>query len=341
MRSRDPLQLPVAALLAAAAAAAWFGADHFGMELLAEIAILAIFAMSLDLLVGVAGMVSLGHAGFLALGAYATAAATVLWGWPPAAGIALSVATAAAVATIAGIFAVRLTGVFFIMITLAIGQMLHAWFFKARAFGGDNGMAGTPRFDLTPLGLDSGDPGVFAAVALTAAALVYLGLLLLRRSPFGMMLAAIHRNADRLASLGCPVRRYKLAAFAAAGAVAGLAGALTAQHTGFVSPDLAFWTRSGEALIIVILGGSGSLIGAAGGATLFVILRNQLTDGSFWKGLSLPAAMADHWQLVMGLFFIAVVLAARDGLYGRLTWVIGRAAAKLAGRRPAGRRNRT
>ena len=99
-----------------------------------------------------------------------------------------------------------------------------------------------------------------------------------------------------------------------------------AQHTGFVSPDLAFWTLSGEALIIVILGGSGSLIGAAGGAALYILLRNQLNDAAVWRSLSLPPEMAGHWQLVMGLFFIAVVLLARDGLYGRLTWAIRRAA---------------
>ena len=333
MNGRDPLQLPVAGVLAGIAVAAWFGADYFGMELLAEVAILAIFAMSLDLLVGAAGMVSLGHAGFLALGAYATAAATVLWGWPPLAAVGLSVAAAAAIAVGVGFFAVRLTGVFFIMITLAIGQMVHAYFVKARVFGGDNGMAGTPRFDLAPLGLDSGDPAVFAACVLIAALLVYLALLLVRRAPFGMMLTAIHQNPGRLASLGCPVRRYKLAAFGAAGAVAGLAGALMAQHTGFVSPDLAFWTLSGEALIIVILGGSGSLIGAAGGAALYILLRNQLNDGAFWKSLSLPPEMADHWQLIMGMFFIAVVLLARDGLYGRLTWAIRHAALAVVRRR--------
>ena len=104
------------------------------------------------------------------------------------------------------------------------------------------------------LGLESADPAVFAALVVVVAALVYLALLLLRRSPFGMMLAAIHQNESRLAALGCPVRRYKLAAFAIAGGIAGLAGGLTAQHTGFVSPDLAFWTLSGEALIIVIPG---------------------------------------------------------------------------------------
>ena len=327
MRAGDPLQLPVAGLLAAIAVAAWIGADFFGMELLAEIAILAIFAMSLDLLVGVTGMVSLGHAGFLALGAYVTAGATVLWGWPPAAALACSVVAAAVIAVGVGLFVTRLTGVFFIMITLAIGQMFYAYFFKARAFGGDNGMAGTPRFDLGGLGLDSGDSGVFAALLLVVAALVYLALLLLTRSPFGMMLAAIHQNEGRLASLGCPVRRYKLAAFGVAGATAGLAGALMAQHTGFVSPDLAFWTLSGEALIIVIIGGSGSLVGAAGGAALFILLRDTLSSGAFWKSLALPAALAGHWKLVMGLFFITVVLVARDGLYGRLTWAVARLAA--------------
>ena len=336
MRERDPIQLPVAGLLAVIAVVAWFGAGYFGQELLAEIAILAIFAMSLDLLVGVAGMVSLGHAGFLALGAYATAGATVFWGWPPAAALAFSVAVAGACALGVGLFAVRLGGVFFIMITLAIGQMFYAYFFKARAFGGDNGMAGTPRFDLSPLGLETGDPAVFSALMVALAAAVYFALLLLVRSPFGMMLTAIHQNENRLASLGCPVFRYKLAAFGLGGAVAGLAGALMAQHTGFVSPDLAFWTLSGEALIIVILGGSGSLVGAAGGAAVFVMLRDHLSDGSFWEALRLSGDIAAHWQLVMGLFFIAVVLLARDGLYGRLSWVVERVRSAWRGRRGGG-----
>ena len=134
---------------------------------------------------------------------------------PPA--LVLSMAVAALLAAAVGVFVVRLSGVFFIMITLAVGQMLHAFLFRAKLFGGDNGLAGTPRFDLAPFGLDAGDSGTFAALALLAAALVYLLLLRLTRSPFGMMLAAIHQNEHRLASLGCPVRRYKLAAFAAAG----------------------------------------------------------------------------------------------------------------------------
>ena len=198
-------------------------------------------------------------------------------------------------------------------------------------------MAGTPRFDLSSIGLEAGDPAVFSALLVAVAGAVYLALLLLVRSPFGMMLTAIHQNESRLASLGCPVRRYKLAAFGVAGATAGLAGALMAQHTGFVSPDLAFWTLSGEALIIVILGGSGSLVGAAGGAAVFVMLRDHLSDGSFWRGLHLPDDIATHWQLVMGIFFIAVVLLARDGLYGRLARVVERAGTAWRGRGGGGR----
>ena len=322
MGSRDRLQLPAAGLLAAVAVIAWWRADFFAMELLAEIAILAIFTMSLQILVGVTGMVSLGHAGFLAAGAYAMAAATLFGGWPPAAALALSVAVGGLLAAAVGVFVIRLSGVFFIMVTLAVGQMVHAYFFKAKRFGGDDGMAGTPRLDLAAAGFDTGDSGIFAALVLACAALVYLLLLLVTRSPFGMMLAAIGQNESRLASLGCPVPRYKLAAFSLAGGVAGLAGGLTAQHTGFISPDLAFWTFSGEALIIVILGGSGSLAGAAAGAALFVLLRDLLSSGSFWSALALPAKLAAHWQLVMGVLFISVVLAARDGLYGRLAWLL-------------------
>ena len=320
MPGRDPLQLPLACLLIAIAVAGWFGSELFGKELLAEIAILAIFAMSLDVLVGYAGMVSLGHAAFLAVGAYTTAGLTVFWGWPAGAAIGVAIIAAATVAAAVGAFAVRLGGVFFIMITLAVGQMVYAFFFKAREFGGDNGMAGTPRFDLRAVHLDADDPAVFAALMVAAAVLVYLGLLRLVRSPFGVMLVAIHQNESRLRSLGCPVRRYKLAAFVVAGAVAGLAGALNVQHTGFVSPDLAFWTLSGEVLIIVILGGRGTLLGAAGGAAVFILLRDVLREGKTWERLALPADMADHWQLVMGLFFIAVVLGAGDGIYGRLSW---------------------
>jgi len=324
MLHRDPFQLPIACLLAVIAIVSLFSVGYFGKELIAEIAILAIFAMSLDLLVGGTGLVSLGHAGFLAIGAYVTAGATVLWEWPPIAGVAMSVGVSAVIASVVGFLAIRLSGVFFIMITLAIGQMFYAYFFKARVFGGDDGMAGTPRVNLSLLGIDTGDPTVFAALLIVISAAIYLLLLLIKRSPLGMTLSAISQNEFRMTSLGCPVQRYKLAAFIIASAIASLAGSLMAQHTGFVSPDLAFWTVSGQVLIIVIIGGSGSLIGPVAGAALFVLLRNLLNDGSFWEKLSLPSQISNHWQLLMGAFFIAVVLLTKDGLYGRLTWIMER-----------------
>lgn len=324
MPHRDSLQLPVACLLATIATVSLLYSGHFGKELIAEIAILAIFAMSLDLLVGGIGLVSLGHAGFLAIGAYATAAATTLWGWPPIASFAMSVVLSAIIAAVVGVLAIRLSGVFFIMITLAIGQMFYAYFFKAQAFGGDDGMAGTPRVDLSFLGIDSSDPTVFSAILIVITAAIYLFLLLIKQSPFGMTLSAIRQNESRMSSLGCPVQRYKLVTFITASAIASLAGSLMAQHTGFVSPDLAFWTVSGQVLIIVIIGGSGSLIGPVAAAALFILLRNVLNDGLFWEKLSLPSEISNHWQLFMGIFFIAIVLLTKNGLYGCLAWTMER-----------------
>ena len=326
MLGRDPLHLPAAAVLVIAAGVAWYGGDFFRHEVLAEIAIYAIFAMSLDLLVGYAGLVSLGHAAFFAAGAYATASFTVFLGWPVSAATLAAAGCAAALAAAVGGFAIRVGGVFFIMITLAIGQMVYAYFFKARAFGADDGMAGVPRPDLGALGLDAAEPQVFSALVLIAALLVWALLRAVVRSPFGAMLVAIHHNENRVLALGCPVRRYKLAAFVLAGAIAGLAGSLVAQHTGFVSPDLGFWTVSGEVLIMVIIGGMGSLVGAVAGAAVLVLLRHTLSDGAFWQALGLSADLASYWQFVMGLFFIAVVLLAGDGLYGRLSAIVRRGA---------------
>lgn len=305
----DPLQTPLAILWMLGAVGYWYYGDVFAQELLAEIAIFALFAMSLDLLVGTTGLVSLGHAAFLALGAYATAAFGVFLAWPMSLATLAGALLAGLAALLVGAFAVRLKGVFFIMITLAIGQMFYAYFFKAAAFGKDDGMTGIPRMDLSLIGLDSQNPKSFAALVLIIAVLCYCGLRTVIHSPFGQMLRAIQQNENRLRALGGPVYHYKLAAFVLAGLLAGLAGALLAQHTGYISPDLAFWTVSGEALIMVIAGGRGSLVGAAIGATLIIAMRQRLS------------AQTEYWGLFMGAFFIAVVVLASDGIYGRLVWL--------------------
>ena len=308
----DALRRPLAMTILVATLAFYGISEFFGREMLAEAAIFAIFAMSLDLLVGYAGMVSLGHAAFFGIGAYATAGLTVFAGWPLVAAMPAAVALAGLGALVVGFFCVRLGGVFFIMITLAFSQMFHAWFFKDRAFGGDDGLGGIPRFDFSALGLDMSDPTYYAPFVLVLAVGAYLIMARIVRSPFGHVLVAIHQNEDRLTALGCPVRRYKLAVFVMAALFAGLAGSLMAQHTGFISPDLFFWTLSGEVLIMVIVGGMGSLLGPALGAAVVIGLREELSS------------LTDHWMLYMGAFFVAVVMFAGDGIHGRLRNLVSR-----------------
>lgn len=293
-----------AVLLLAGAVLAWFRADYFGHELLTQIAILAIFAMSLDLLVGFTGMVSLGHAAFYGLGAYATAAFSVMLEWSPWAAMAGAVGAGAVAALIIGSFAVRLAGVFFIMVTLAVGEALHAYLFKSRAFGGDDGLAGIARPDVSAIGLSLDDPATFSLLCIAVAALVFVLLERIVRAPFGRMLMAIHLNPSRVRALGCPVYRYKLAAFTLGGALAALAGSLTAQHTAFISPELLTWTTSGEVLIVVIVGGLGSLVGPAAGAAVMVLAMHHLSG------------LTDYWMFFLGLFFVVVVLFAGNGFYG-------------------------
>jgi branched-chain amino acid transport system permease protein len=179
-----------------------------------------------------------------------------------------------------------------------------AYFHKERLFGGVGGMSGVKQLDLAWAGLMLMNPAHFSLFAVAVACLVYLALSRLVRSPFGRMLVAIRENENRARALGCPVQRYKLAAFAVSGGVAGLAGTLAAQRTGFVSPELLVWTTSGEALIMVIAGGLGSLVGPVAGAACWVLLHHGLS------------AQTAYWGVPMGLFFIALVLFAGHGLWG-------------------------
>lgn len=293
-----------ALLLLLAALGVWRFGGYAGQDRLGEIAVWAIFAMSLDLITGYAGMVSLGHALFFGLGAYAMAGLAVFLKWPAAVALPAAVLVAALAAALVGVVVVRLGGVFFIMTTLAFGQMGWAYFLRTQGFGGVGGLSGIPQLDLSALGLTLASPADFALVAVTIAALVYLALARLTASPFGRMLVALHQNEGRARALGLPVRRYKLAAFALSGALAGLAGTLAVQRTGFVSPELLVWTTSGEVLIMVIVGGIGTIVGPALGAALWVSLRHYLS------------AQTAYWMLPMGLFFVAVVLFAGNGVIG-------------------------
>jgi branched-chain amino acid transport system permease protein len=314
MPARDPLSLPVLVVLFGGALAAALFVDAYRLTIVIEIAILVIFVLSLDFLVGYAGLVTFGHAGFMGVGAYALAYASHFLGWPVGVSILAGVALGAVSGIVIGALVTRVSGVFFIMVTLAVSMMFWAWASKARKFGADDGLGGMKRMDLKSIGIDLNNDRAFAILCVALAVLAYLLFRWLVRSPFGQALKAIRQNENRARAQGCPVQRYKVAAFAIAGAVAAFAGALHLQNTKFVHPEVAHWIRSGEGLIVVIVGGAGTLTGPVIGGFLFVLFHR------------IVESFTTNWQIWMGLLFVAIVLAAPDGIFGRLL--------SFAGRRP-------
>lgn len=281
-------------------------AGYFGKEILAEIILFAILAMSLDFLAGFGGMVSLGHAALYGAGAYVFAVLTVFYGW----NVPLAMVSAIVFCTVAGALVgaatARVRGIFFIMATLAFGQMAYVYVFENRSLGGDDGMSGLPRLDLSVFGLDMSDATTFDGFLIFVAISVFAFLSWLLNSGFGAALIGLHRNEFRMRALGLSVLRHKATAFAIAGGIAGLAGTLGAQHTMFVSPDFLHWTLSGLVLVIVILGGRESLIGPVLGAAVVISMKHQLST------------YTDHWSFFIGVFLIFTVMAGGRGLYGIL-----------------------
>lgn len=280
-------------------------ASFFAQDLIAEAAILAIFTLSLDLL-ATCGLVSLGHAGLLGVGAYAFGGLTVFQGYPPSLALSGAIVAGTCVAFLAGLFAVRTTGAFFIMVTLAMAEMFFAWVFRNRSFNGADGMGGVPRLDLASIGVDLNDPAVFSLAVILVCAVIWVVLELVVASPFGRALDAIRQNAGRVSALGGDVFRYRLAAFTASGAIAAFAGALKAQHTNFLSPDLASWFASGDVLIAVVIGGIGTLVGGMLGAAILVLLKDFLSSH------------VGHWYLCLGLIFMLVAILMPRGVVGWL-----------------------
>lgn len=311
MFRHTPLRYATLALLAAGGILYAFTAGYFGLEILAEIAILAMLAVSLDLVAGFGGMVSLCHGALMGAGAYAYALLSTEAGLSPPLAMAAAMALAGAAAWLIGAICARTHGIFFIMATLAFGQMGYAYVFESPLFGGDDGLAGIPRLDLSTLGLDLGDSRTFALFCLAALALAYGFAALLLRSGMGRSLVGILHNEQRMRALGLTVWRTKADMFGLSGLIAGAAGALAAQHSMFISPGLLSWTVSGEALVVVILGGLGTLVGPLVGATAFVSLKHEV------------ATYTNHWHLIVGAILIAVVMTRANGLFG---WLEARAA---------------
>ena len=277
----------------------------FYLDLFRRIMIFAIAAVSLDLILGFGGMVSFGHAAYLGIGAYAVAIPAFYGVHNGLVQWTLAVALSGLVAVVIGAVSLRTSGVSFIMITLAFAQMLYYLGISITAWGADDGMRLARRSQFGPV-IDLGNGYVFYYVVFALlVALLWLGHRLIH-ARFGMVIRAARSNGPRMQAIGFSTFRYKLAAFALAGAVCGLAGALLTNQTEYLTPSYMHWTRSGDIMVMVILGGMGTLFGPVLGAVAFLLLEDVLS------------AWTVHWQIVLGPLLVLVVLYARRGLYGLL-----------------------
>ena len=313
-RRRAPWDL---LLLAAALAVPALG-SRFYTFLANDVLIWALFATSLNLLVGYTGLVSFGHAAYFGIGAYTTGILMKKLGVPfllafPAAGV-----LAGGFALVFGFFCVRLTRIYFAMLTLAFAQIVWAICFKwNEVTGGEQGMPEIPYPSLDWMGrlpwlgsLRTSDHFYLVSVVLIAVCFW-----ILRRivgSPFGRMLTTIRENAERAEYIGVSVRRYELAAFVLAGAFAGLAGGLFGIFNRGVFPDFAYWTKSSEVLIMTLLGGMGVFYGPALGALVLILLNQQIVS------------YTEYWPFVLGTILIVLLFVFPGGLAGAATTAVRR-----------------
>ncbi|MGR3468497.1 MAG: branched-chain amino acid ABC transporter permease [Shimia sp.] len=308
----------ILALFVAVPAWAWLTDEPFTITLMTRAAIFAIAAVGLNIALGLGGLVSLGHAAFFGLGGYAmgilahhaqtyqplfdtpliegTKAMPVIW--------AVAVAVTALAALVIGWLSLRTSGVYFIMITLAFGQMLYYFAISWSAYGGEDGLSIYVRNDFP--GLNTLDPIQFYALVFTLLCIVLLGAGRLAASPFGLALNAARQSPARAEAVGLRPRRLRLVAFTVSGAITGLAGALFADLNRFVSPSMLSWQTSGEIIVFVILGGVGRLMGPVAGALAFVALEH-------WLG-----GLSEFWHVYLGALLLGVVLFGKGGIVGLL-----------------------
>ena len=297
------LPLAAAALLVALP---WLLARH-QLSILTELLIFGLFAMSLDLLMGYTGMVSFGHAAWFGLGAYGSALLLLHFAVPLPVALAGGALGAAALAWPIAFLCTRSSGIYFGMLTLAFAQLLYTIAFKWRDLtGGSDGLTGVPKTALWPGGPATAGPHAYYFLVLVVVAAAFAACRGLVGSPFGRALQAIRENEKKFATLGQDPRRVKVIVFVAAALVAGLAGALFAPFRGFASPEVMFWVLSGQALMMVIVGGLGTLVGPALGAMVFLLLQE------------LMSSYTEHWMLVNGTIFVVMVIFFPGGLVGTL-----------------------
>jgi len=278
---------------------------RYQLSILTDLLIYGLFAMSLDLIIGYTGMVSFGHAAYFGLGAYGSALVLLNFGQPIPVALLAGALLAGMVAAPVAYLSTRATGIYFAMLTLAFAQLLYTVAFKWRDLtGGSDGIAGVPKTTLFWGGPSLATPHGFYLLVVACVLLSLLACHALVRSPFGRALVAIRENERRFTSLGRDPRPFKLVVFVVAATFAGLAGALFAPFRGFASPEVMFWVLSGQALMMVVMGGIGTLVGPVLGAMVFILIQE------------IASSYTEHWMIFTGLVFVLMVIFLPRGLMG-------------------------
>jgi len=305
MNRRTAILLAGFLLLAAVPSIAALLGQPFYVDLLRRVMIFAIAALSLNLILGYGGMVSFGHAAYLGVGAYAVGVLAHYGVHDGYLQWALAIAASALVALVIGAVSIRTSGIYFIMITLAFTQMLYYLGISIEEFGGDDGMRLEVKSQFSGL-IDLNNGNAFYYLVLAILVLVALLGHRLVNSRFGMVIRAARSNEARTRAIGFSPYPYRLAAFVIAGAVCGLAGALLVNHTAYLTPEFMNWTRSGELMFMVILGGMATTAGPVLGALALLLVEDVL------------AGWTQHWQIILGPLLVLSVLFFRRGLAGLL-----------------------
>lgn len=276
----------------------------FYQDLTIRMMILALAAISLNLILGYGGMISLGHAAYLGIGAYSVGIPAYYDLYSAWLHLPLAIGLSALFALITGAICLRTRGVYFIMITMAFAQMAFYLFQSLEEYGGDDGLVIYERSIFGMLDISTDIHLYYLILAILLLSLY--GSHRLVHARFGRVIVGSRSNDRRMQALGFNTYRYRLVCYVISGALCGLAGALLGNFTYFISPDMMSWTRSGELLFMVVLGGAGSLFGPLLGAAAFIVLEELLS------------AYTTYWQLIFGLLLIAVVLYGRGGIAGWL-----------------------
>jgi len=304
LQSSKPLAIAIAMGCVLLALVPLFSGSYF-LSFATEVLIFAIFAMSLDILLGYTGLMSFGHAAFFGLGAYTVVLLGAKYGLSLWLGLFAGIAVAAIGAVVIGVFCVRVKGIPFLMLTMAFAQLIYSVAVKWRDFtGGSDGVGGVVRPSLLSFSLDS--PELMYLLILAFFVATYFALRRLVDSPLGKSFVGIRENEMRMRAMGYPTVKYKLLSFVISGAVAGMAGGLYAFFNEYISPDAVYWSASGDVLVMVTLGGAGSLVGPVIGVITFLGLKYFVSSTT------------QHWTLIIGIIFIFSVMYFPHGIYGAI-----------------------